>query len=366
MKNCIIIIGILIFFSCKKTITVIKEVPIVHSYSWSYDSSLYGYNKLILSSVKVNDSTLACFNKQVMTYINSNMLNGSTFGAILGTYYGELIPLSLSQHIGVFPTDSNSLRVFSSTNPNWNYGGFIFRPIYSNSATSIKGFPLANSGGGYPIVNNKYVLAPVEIDYVKETAKCNLIRVDSTNGMPGSVQFGASKDIILTPAPSTLGFSSGNYYSAAFFNRFFLTLSDQFYRIDTLGNIKSFGYGPLPITNGRVSQMFSIDNYLFAITDSDILVSSDFGETWSVFLSKPGYQYLIPTYQSVGGELYAYYLSQIWKITLSGSTLKYVELDNDGLKTNQITGINKVGKYAFVSTLAGLYYRDTASLNTPK
>ncbi|MDE3145203.1 MAG: hypothetical protein KGL19_13680 [Bacteroidota bacterium] len=361
----VFIFSFLVILSCKKIVTEIKQVPITHS--WLSDSSLFDYNKIILSSVQVDDTTLAVFNKVIMTSINSKHLNGSIYnGAILGCNYGSLLPLSLSKRIGVFPTDSNHLRVFATTNPNWNYGGFIFSPTYSNSALSIKGFPLATEGGGYSIVNDKYILAPSEIDFTKEIAKCNLIRVDSSNGIAGSVQFGSSKDIYLTPASSTMRFSTGNYYSFSFFNKFFLTLSDQFYRIDTLGNIKAFGYGALPIPNSRVTQMFSIGNYLFAITFSDILISTDFGETWSVFKSSPGYQFIILTYQNVGNDLYAYYLSQIWKVTLSGNTLNYTELDNDGLQSNQITGVNKVGSYAFVSTLSGLYYRDTTSFNTPK
>jgi hypothetical protein len=53
-------------------------------------------------------------------------------------------------------------------------------------------------------------------------------------------------------------------------------------------------------------------------------------------------------------------------VTLNGNNLNFVELDNDGLQTNQITGINKVGKNAFVTTTSGLFYRDTSSFNTPK
>ena len=97
------------------------------------------------------------------------------------------------------------------------------------------------------------------------------------------------------------------------------------------------------------------------------MVSTDFGETWSLYFSLPqGSPYLSLTYQNVGNELYAYFMSQLWQVTMSGNSLTYTELDNDGLKTNQITNINKVGKYAFVSTLSGLYYRDTATFITPK
>ncbi|MFX4528024.1 hypothetical protein ABTB01_19625, partial [Acinetobacter baumannii] len=85
MKKTFLAALIVLAFGCKKTVTEIVQVPIKHS--WLYDSSLFSYNKIITSSVQINDSTLACFNKQIMTFINPSQLNGSTNGAILGTTY---------------------------------------------------------------------------------------------------------------------------------------------------------------------------------------------------------------------------------------------------------------------------------------
>ncbi|MFS4895235.1 hypothetical protein SOO45_14345, partial [Staphylococcus aureus] len=57
----------------------------------------------------------------------------------------------------------------------------------------------------------------------------------------------------------------------------------QFFRVDTLGNIKSFGSTPAGSSASSVMQMFTLGGYLFAITNASILVSQDKGETWSVF-----------------------------------------------------------------------------------
>ncbi len=370
MKNFVLLILIftIVFYGCKKTVTNTQLVPTPIIHSWLADSSLFGSQKIILSSTKIDDSTLSIFTKQNVVYINVNSLNGSTNGSFLsGGYYGNLIPPSLSDKIGVYPTDSNHLYIFSIKSPNSNYGAVIFTPQYSNSSTSIKGFPLAISGGGYSIINNKYVLAPTEIDYTSKIATCYLIQIDSSQGIINSTQLSASRKIYLTPPSSTIGFEFGGYISFSYFNKFFLNLSNQFFRVDTLGNVKAFGYSPVSTSFGGVSKMFSYNNYLFAQTNSDLLVSTDFGETWSLYLSlPPGSPYLSLTYQNVGNELYAYFMSQLWKVTMSGNSLTYTELDNDGLKTNQITSINKVGKYSFVSTLSGLYYRDTATFITPK
>lgn len=320
--------------------------------------------------------TQVIYNKQVGTLINTNHLNTSllsNYGGYLnggGIVYGTLLPPSISQKFGVTPTDSNHLRVFSTFIPTSNYGGFYLTPNYSSSNTAIKGYPLANIGAGYSIVNNRYFLAPYEIDFPNKIAKCNLVRVDTTFGIQYSIQFGSSKDISLIPPASTHGFEFGNYWSFSYFNKFFITLSDQFFRVDTMGNVKAFGVGPIANIGGRVIQIFTLNNYLLAIYTSglttSIILSSDFGETWSVFANNVDSYYGLFTFQNINADVYAYFQSQIWKVTLNGNNLNFVELDNDGLQTNQITGINKVGKNAFVTTTSGLFYRDTSSFNTPK
>jgi hypothetical protein len=374
MKTFIFIGLTIILFGCKKIVTEIKEVPTPIKHSWLYDSSMDGLQKIILSTVNLNDTTLVCSNRQIMDYVNSNQLNGSMSGNFLELYeysgYGSMKPPSLSQRIGVFPVDSNRLKIFSVFNPIDNYGNFLFSPTYSSSATSRKGFPLAYFGSGYSIVDDRYILAPFEIDYTNEIARCVLIRVDTTKGSANSVQLGSATYIDLKPATSTIDFTSDGYYSYSFFNKFFILLSDQFYRVDTSGNVKSFGSQPISSTSGGILRMFRIRNNLFAICYSNtiysIIVSTDFGETWSIFANNVDPNFANLTFENVDGNLYAYYMSHIFKFSLSGNSLNYVELDNDGLETNQITGINKAGKCAFVSTLSGLYYRDTTSFETPK
>jgi hypothetical protein len=96
-------------------------------------------------------------------------------------------------------------------------------------------------------------------------------------------------------------------------------------------------------------------------------VSQDQGENWSEYYkSVAGDQYAWLNYLNVGKDVYATFRSQIWRVTISGESLKYQELDTDGLQGSQITSINKCGKFAFVTTLSGLYYRDTTKFNTFK
>jgi hypothetical protein len=252
--------------------------------------------------------------------------------------------------------------------PGYNMGSFTFIPTYT-TGNSLKGFrtPFFPQSG-YPIINSKYILAPTELDFIQQKAYCSLIEVNySSTPFPNQLSFVSSKTITLTPAPSTLGFYDGGYFSAAYYNKFFLSLNNQFYKIDTAGNVKAFGESPVPEQRAEtVSQMFQWGNKLFAVSARKFFVSEDTGENWTIFFDAAGTSYTSATYFNVGNELYATIQSQIWRVTLSGNSLQFTELDNDGLQTNKITSVNKAGKYAFVTTLAGLYYRDTASFHTPK
>lgn len=372
-KLLIPLLCILFFSSCRKEVVITTEVPVFHS--WSLDSSLIFQNKILLASIALNDSVLAVANSEMITYVNSNQLNKSITGAYLNMYqphYGYLIPPRLTNTIGIVLLDSNRLKVFSVTSPVSDFGSFTFTPTYTNSTTSIKGFPLPYfPNAGYPVIDSKYILVPTEIDYQAQKAYINLLRVTQIANFPqtgdNSLSLVSAKSITLTPAPSTIGFAGGDYFSESFYHKFFLYYNSQFYRIDTGGNVKAFGYSPVPgVENGHVTQMFKLNNYLFAIGFAKFFISQDEGETWSLFSDVLGSKYGSLLYFNVGDELYATYGSQIWQVTLTGNTLSYRELDNNGLETNLITSINKAGKYTFVTTLSGLYYRDTATFNTTK
>jgi len=355
---------LVIYYSCKKE-TIIKEVPITHS--WSLDSNFYGINKILLTSLPLNDSLIAVASNYRITYVNTKKLGYTESIGIEGkNYFSSLAPPSISKTFTVSVTDPNRLVVFSTYYPTFQGGvPYSFSPTYSNSNTSQKSLPVGSLFySGCPIVNDKYVLAPFETDWIGSKATFSLIKVGKM-GLTTAII--STKNITAMAAPTTF-FSGGVDFSASFFGKFFYTYNTQFFRIDTLGNVKSFGFNPMiNVPTSCVSQMFTLNNNLFALAGGTFFISQDQGETWSVFYKcVAGDSYSALTYYNVGKEVYGAYLSQLCKVTLSGETLKFQELDNDGLQGSQITSINKCGKYAFVTTLSGLYYRDSTSFNTFK
>jgi hypothetical protein len=359
----IIIIALAAFqFSCKKE-TEVKYAEIEHS--WKLDSALYGEYKILLTSVPVNDTILAVANGYMIRYVYTNYLNYTEGFYINGQSIisAGLIAPSLTKKVTVSVAENtDNLAIFRTYEP-VNPGIPVFyTPTYSSSTVSKKGFELPTLfNPGYPVIRSKYILAPFEIDFPANKASLSLIEVDTSQ----YCNVVSSKTVFLDD-PLKPGFYDGSYYSWSFYNKFFLTYYGQTYRIDTLGNAKLL-LSDAATFNGRyIEQMFTLDNHLFAIGWNTVFVSSDQGESWNVFSDLAGTQLGWLHYYNVGEDVYAIFGSQLARVSLEGSTLSVQELDNDGLESNQITSINKCGKYAFVTTLSGLFYRDTASLNTPK
>lgn len=374
MRNSkLLFLFILLVIGCKKeNVPVTNETPVFKA--WLLDSVQFSTNDLLLTSTAVNDSILAVANSSVIYHVNVNQLNNPIEGSFLGTTgaYDRYAQPTLNSQIGVALIDSHHVKIFSVLPPFSDRGALIYTPNYTSAVYSHKTYPVVYpSGSGYPVINSKFILTPDELDYEANKVYISLLEVSQSspgNTQQNTINLISKKPIVLTPEESTLGFSDGTYFSAAYYGKFFLHYANQFYRIDTLGNVKKFGYRPvLGIGNGGVAQMFKLDNYLFTVSLDDWFVSHDEGETWSLYLKAFGTIYPSLKFINVGNELYATNGSQIWRVTLSAENLNYQELDNTGLTDNtQITSINKVGKYAFLTTLSGLYYRDTASFNAIK
>src|ERR1035437_1066477 len=90
---------LLIQYSCKKE-TIIKEVSITHS--WSLDSNFMGINKILLTSVPMNDTLIAVASNYLITYVNVKNMKYTEALWIEGrSYYSGLVPPSITKSITV-------------------------------------------------------------------------------------------------------------------------------------------------------------------------------------------------------------------------------------------------------------------------
>jgi hypothetical protein len=235
---------------------------------------------------------------------------------------------------------------------------------------------MSSPAADFPVIRNKYALIPVEtVGTSNLQTRFDLLSFDSAKVL-GKLALGPDtpkiKSITVSVAPGTPGFQLSNYFCAAYYNKFFVAYGGQFFRIDTAGNVKAFGYTPAPYqyTYGT-GNMFTLGSTLFVNSGGIIFSSIDQGENWSVFndLSHSGSAGVV--YRNVGKDLYATLGdldSQIWKVVVNGNTFSFSEINTDGLEPNLVTSLIKCGRYVFATTPTGVYYRDTAyfdQLKTP-
>ncbi|HEY6899759.1 MAG TPA: hypothetical protein VI233_03915 [Puia sp.] len=225
----------------------------------------------------------------------------------------------------------------------------------------------------YPVVRNRYALMPVESVGTSNTQ----VRFDLVNWDPVKLvnplagpQTPVAKSIVVNAAPGTTGFFQSNYYCAAYYDKFFVSYGGQFFRIDTAGNVKAFGYTPTPVPHSNgIANMFTAGETLFINSGGVIFYSTDRGESWGLWndFSQSAAGGVI--FRNVGKDLYATEAtlsSQLWKVVIDGRALNFSELNTDGLESSQMTSITRCGKYVFITTPTGVYYRDSIYFNQLK
>lgn len=351
--------------SCQKSEDPLEPIIDENQSVWKEDSTFFGRDKILLTSYPINDSILMVANNEQAYYLNT-VTNTRLTGAYLTLNYTYQIAPSLTSRYGIHYTNEKLIRFFDVTEPATvvQSNGFRYQPQYSNSTSSAKEFPKPGAihPNPYSIIGSQ-ALIPIEIDYVENKAFVNLMRISPSFGvhLDGKVE----KQLELHPDSTALGFSGALFFSYTFFGKYFMHYGNQFYRIDTLGNVKSFGHSP-DKNRQPVYSLFQLGSSLFALSNDAILISQDQGENWGLYTDQFERNLLLLKYHQVGEELYATFMSQIFKLTLSGNTLEIVELDNRGLETKGITSLSKSGGKYYVTTYSGLYYKDADAFNQTK
>ncbi|GHT57213.1 hypothetical protein FACS18945_0930 [Bacteroidia bacterium] len=218
-----------------------------------------------------------------------------------------------------------------------------------------------------------YIITPVEGDY--QTVRFDLISFDSAQLSSQMLINGnvVVKQINIHAALGTVGFAGNGYYCATFFHKFFVDYGGQFFRIDTLGNVKAFGYNPIiPNINKNFAlyNTFEYGHALFINSGSVFYYSTGEGENWQLFNDFSGilgFPQLI--FRNMGDKIYATYSigNQIWRIGFNGRDVNLSELNKDGIQDySMITFISRGGRYYFITTYNGVYYRDSSYVNQLK
>lgn len=380
----LIVAGLLFLVACKKTVTqIVQSTPNNTNNTWQ---SLDAVNL-----IGANFYNSGCFNDSLFTLANGTFYFTMNVGKN-GFSNGLFTPL-INVNDNLQATSAinfyNNYCIYYATNNTINilhipynnqFSQFIYVPNYTPGLYSIfsqlyfspdQCYPV----GSYPLNSGHYMLSPVEAAGLG-TVRFDLVNLDTSfigsPGIPTHPNMSSVKMVSVSPAAGTLSATSF-YYCATFFNKFFVNFNSQLYRIDTLGNVKAFGYNPVTPTVGnnfRFYNMFSIGNNLFINSFGKIFYSTDKGETWQQFNTISNYPNASSyVFRTIDDKLYATLMgsNKLFIVGMNGNNFYLNELNNTGIPDNsRITSLTRVGKYFFVTTYNGVYYRDTAYVNQLK
>lgn len=375
------LIGFLSSVACKKDVTL-PIVPDNKGKVWLVDSSFSMAYKIVLNSHTINDSSLVTANNEYTRIINganSYYTSGGVKAYDPPFYYslGSAFSNMTGNSVYVRPYLSKSLIVTP-----YRRGVYIASCLAPTKGYADLKSPMPDVteqlGFGFIgylwdaisfVGDNTFIYS---YGYKKDTDESDILlsyltrvqidmsfpQVSKLDTIPLNIKLG--KNIIINGARPF-------FYS--FFDNLFLVIGAKIYRIDADGKYMDVTTPANGFT--YVNTMFAIGNTLFAIgagQNNSIVVSTDKGITWNVFSTgNPDLSKLVSLrYLYVGGKTIAIYNSQMFLFTLNGNTLSYKEIDNTGLYSNYITSISQAGKQIFVTTMSGVYYKDTTNFITFK
>jgi hypothetical protein len=370
----LLLMAIILYFlsssSCKKTVT--HTVIDTFRHAWQPVTYFNFYGQPASNSVSAGDTTLFVATNGGLVSVPVNHKSFDYFYMLPFPFVTVDHPASgpayINNSLCVYATDS-LLQLFNVTGYN-SLSVPTYKPVYSDDAYPRFQVPHIPGWGRWPtsdlaVIRNHYLLTPVEDTRDRSTARFDLLTFDSAKFL-SPLSFGDTfgiKHLSLHPAPGTLGFTASAYLCATFFGKFFVFYENQFFRIDTTGDVKAFGFTPAPYPQGLyINNMFTYGNMLFVKGSNVFFYSLDQGESWQLF-NEFSNSVGILTFRNIGNDLYATATTldmQIWKVAVNQRNLVFSELNNDGLQGNLVTSITRCGKYVFATTPAGVFYRDSA------
>ena len=193
--------------------------------------------------------------------------------------------------------------------------------------------------------------------FIDDSSFC-LIDINPTfapSGLNDEEYISIAPSLIRIPYPSGCSLR----YIGSYKDKFFAFVDSSFMTINKSGVIRQ-----IPEVDGMVVETFSYKEKLYAVTlfPEQIYVSIDEGETWTLFAS----DFIYPTtrFFTIQDKLCFYIGSQIAQLDIEKGVI--TELDNSVLDGNEITSVNEFKGRVWVTTLSGLFYKDTANFFIPK
>lgn len=184
-----------------------------------------------------------------------------------------------------------------------------------------------------------------------------LFSVTTRDASPGILQIAQTQKIILPRFGLLCSMTSIG-------DNFIVSVSSGTYRITPDGAyLKTYPH--------KLLRQFTINKTAYGFTygntnDLRLIASADQGNTWTTIATNLPDDYWRLSYRTVQNQLIATYNSQLFRLTITPTTLTSVELDNTGLEGNRITSVAQFRNTVYVSTLSGVFTKPVRTFLTPK
>ena len=370
-RNLLLLAGlfIVIFTGCKKEKIIVKEVE--RDFRWKAHPVFQYENAIIMNSFST-DSCILFRGTNYTTIVGSNAANnGGSYDSIFGNYFlkninqifipsNRTLPLTPDLIVDydeeLSSTDKSGKVYFVPTEYyGWSnsYGAYIY---VSETDTSFTGFMFRRSSRNECMAIN--TLGQVLIPYnssVNYELRFLLVNTSLT-GTPGPAEIGTIKIIPIEDQHETYVDFLQSYK-----DMFFITTDSKTYIINSQGEIsRKFDNLHLYSIIPKNDTLYTF-GYDLTLPGMELLYSADNGFKWNK-ASNAVTETAYLNYSVIGNRVVGYWKSQLWEFSLNKNGYRAVNLDNDGLSGKIITSVSEYKDNVYVSTLTGVYYKNTTDL----
>ena len=335
----------LAFSSCKKETEIqIKEKEVEKKYSWSEVSSLYGLQRVILSTGSNGQSIYLQQPRAFTRYTDRRLLKGLVTTA--GSFPADVeVRLPISREFFAYP-ETDSMLVIARNNELLNYQFYFPLRRFDPAATRFN-TRLLSLSKCMAINQNSYLLAPYDNSRADRAYTFLLAAV--TPGNPGTPVSASARKVVIPKMP----FLGGYLRNLEAIDDYFLVNlgSDGIYKIKQDGSFRRvFAFA-------LVDAFYKWNNTVYAPAEyNEILTSTDNGETWTQSTGTP-LQFTLASYYTVRDSLVFTHSGSLYTLRWNGPRYTMRQLKNDGLERATITGIEYLRDTVYVATTSGLFAR---------
>ena len=322
---------------------------------WIQDIRLSGDNSILLNSfASSNRLSLSGINSWITIDSNDVYEGCINFSYYLGNSVSKKIPITDD----LFAWYLDTVLIFNSTR-NFSY---IYLPTFrlSQLGSGIKHFGIASINRKNECLSiSKSLHCLVPVTTIDNNQALYLIKPNIALNNRDEVDLIVStKNALIHKVILNVASQSRIISLYTAFDKFFVSMTDNLYCIDTTGNVKM-------ILDAPNSQVISKSDSLFAISNNgNVYMSSDKGENWSVYC-EVAIDASNLKLVSIDNSIIAYpYLcdGHMYKIDIGNHSMSIDTLASGGLKDKDITSVSEFRGRVYVTTISGLFYKDLKNL----